>query len=614
MVLYFVARIIRVLRQITLPAFTRASGRRLALFCAAVGSIAVTEAVIPSTRMTGLERSQTIEPPREMDQQPFGPAGLTFGDVAQSADWLWPLGSLTRPDMQARLEADVVMAQDQWDSLVAKEAEDFSFAYRMRARQQIYVRYEVLVEGLQRALAGLDDLFTAPQVSGLAADKFVLAALAAARSDIGARAEAQYRDLVVQLAEFNDPNIGQQTLDQDPAYVALRDQVNAARDLSVAVSLSTLAFDRVYRSRGGLELAVDVTTPFPAFAAPMPLFDVSHPWTPLNDAAAQIGPRVGFANFVQFQDALTGRLRHDGLGISAADCRIAITDGVLERLCEISVPMKLNYDLTGVGCQTRDFDLVADDKLTARGTQVSAEFCKESWIYPHLTIVFAGDRFTVHPPRPASGAGLIKRPAPISLWQVEWEGDTRVLEGPETFAWAGGDSNLPKLIVTHGVRPEVRGVKIWRDFRRNYPWASVPDMIMGNGDNRFVPVTYGGFRHQFNVVEGFVLGGQQDQAVIPTVTGLDTEISRRQRAIQALSSDLRREVLANTHPSLDTTLCNLGIGLRLNDFERELKSSIMAYVTAASGNRCEAYYSYITILQLFERWNSAGSWLWMLKT
>ncbi|MFD0857560.1 hypothetical protein [Roseovarius aquimarinus] len=597
--------------------------RRGAMWIGAIAFIVAAEAFLPSTRLTGIERPEARSPVMMLSAM-APPDVRTYGDLAEAQPWLWSLGNITHAEAERRIAEDRARL-----AVLEEEASELS-------QEGILMRYQFgdLAEGyalLDEVLAGLDlgALYKggAASIPASALDAKIIAGLVALTTERSDRAGETYMGAQAALDAYLDAKGQTEGDPNDPEYTALR---SAMRDASSAFSAQS---SQLYRIRGladlvgGPRAAPAPGRAFPRFSQPITLYSDSE--TRRLPDEVMTGPRGTGVRMAAhaLMDAATGYERAPTRRITRQVC--AVIGGGDERapgtrLCEVAVALPIDYDLTGGDCAPSALPYGANADLGAPGSRMTAIACKEEWIHPHLHVVYGDGAFTVHAPMPEGIAVGDPQGAPLSLWSAMWKGQTQVLEPSATFAWDGKDDVLDGLTLVHGVRPQVREPRIWRDFGRDHPGPALGAITMAGWSFRhgYEPTRLSGFAAlKGSEIAPLVLVAGDDDDALRAVADwrrpvLKMAIGQREAMLNHLARfAVPGEALDAIPAGLSGRLQGAGCGyfrpaLRPvgND---DLRAELHAEVADVPGGACDAITAQAALFGALERGLAGGSWLWL---
>ena len=585
------------------------------------------EAVFPSTVLTGLERPVADPPARFSDEIVMPERAFTYGELAESAPWLWRLGTITRPEMERRLREDIATIEARIaDGRVINDALVSSFRFRDRSPQT----RKVALEGYEAALNGLDALFDEAEIPVVSATAYVRSSLEAA---FQARSDAiQARYLAASAAATEaQKSLGQ--LDQEaqaarrsnPDYIAIIRESDEAREewlysLHLSRAVSGDSFGDTLFPPGFSQ-----DTPFPEFSSPIPLVVRSRSVdiNMLRDVATGPSPERGLHNHLRMWWAgFAGHRRTAREYTNDISCGIyfADTDGDLktEYFCEVSQVLRANYDLTGGNC---DASIQSGDSmavLTAFGTQAHEGLCKETWVFPRVNLVVTNDTLSIYPPRPV---GAEAGSAPFSQWSVEIDGERVALDRPRTFPYRPGGRQLEELILIHSAKPRIQTPRIWRNFAVDRPGRAIDDAITGAAppQHAFVPVIY---EQPFNAtsrqtIEEFFEFGVSSVEGRPPAWEQYRGFGSRYRVVDALSKRLRDDASNRASDlrwqEVNGDFCTLGFASEFALQDRERSNELRSFAEKMPGPQCEIYFAMSQILRQAERISEGGNWLWLFQ-
>lgn len=305
------------------------------------------------------------------------------------------------------------------------------------------------------------------------ADRFVLNRLKIAADTGSDKAGRAYQAATAARMSYMDAKELDPHNSSDPEYLALLDAEDKASTALILINSQIYRIADYNGPLSGGRPQPDPGVPFVHFAAPIPLFEEAKTQPIFGPPIT--GPRAAFsmAGAVRkLWQAASGQRRAPSAHTALQHCVMlpawaqdapgAIVSGT--RLCEVAAVLPIDYDLTGTDCAASSLPIGPIDDLVLPGTRIADGACKETWIYPHLNVIYGTDFFTVHAPLP-QGIAPGDSGAPLSQWSAVWNGQEQVLALSATFAWNGSDPVLQDIELVHGVRPQVQYPRIWRDFR-----------------------------------------------------------------------------------------------------------------------------------------------------
>jgi hypothetical protein len=604
--------------------------RYTAMLAAVVGIIAAAEFLAPSMRLTGLAVPDVQMPPRYMADIPWTDAPLTYADVAGLAPWLWPLGALPRDAVIARIEADLVIAQAQAAQLeqrlsMTPGAADLLSDYRLRSE---FYGKNIQAEGLTLALADVRKRFTSPLVEARTADEFVSSRIESVLNERREAMNLKYAELNEQLSEIRAAS-GEGEI-TDPAYTALNEQLYRLSDTFMLPS--GLDFNFVAPVVGLVEPSAQRA--FPKFKSPL---IVSHTQETVQPGGVLHAPPPAAAPFTgagqALADAATGYRRAPDTQLTEQRCGIVITDSAtrptLRQQCEIALPLDIDYDVTGTNCRPGAVAAGSTADLALAGTRIAVEACKESWINPHLVVIFEQDSFTVHAPRPVGPDGAPVSPAPLSQWYATWGGTEMPLSPTARFPWDGTADVVSELTLRHDLQPQVTFGRRWEEFRGDISDIQASLMMlrgMTEDSTPTMPVTIDGLS-LFPVTPlaqiFAALGGAPPQAPPAESANareaerlaLKAALSRQYVFLGRVSLELRA-ALSGTNPqsvAIERLACSHDTATGYLALQPGVATQDESEITAMGVSTCAAMKAYGAILTSVERGLSEGSWIWMVE-
>ena len=609
--------------------------RRLVWMGVVVLIIGLCEMLAPSTVLTGRPKPPDTPPVKPLDEPRWTEATLSYSDVAALAPWLWQLGQVTPAEVRDRLTADVAIIDRQIAALPDLPPLGPQEYDAIRDRESRADVLPLMRIALTDALAQLDDLPVGADgtASGVDVDLFVLDRI---RTTISTEAAA--RKLVyeaAQEAEKKERLAGDGTAATE-AGIARSDA--AMRELMDKES----AYYRLVSSRGDLDDVHTALTsiaameprerPFPNLTTPVVAYEktVRHPAGNPVHSGPPPGPSL-FAGWRGLVGAFIGHRRAPGVLRSDQTCGASVTqtdDGPgLRRVCRVTLPLQIDYDLTGATCTEADLPLDTLADLPRQGTRRAAEGCKESWIYPDLVVEFHEDAFTVHAPAPSAVAGtpgVVQ--GPLTQWSATWLGRTVPLTPSARFDWDGKTPVLSGLTVRQDLRPGVADVRIWRDFATDRTGLRVRDALTGAARLKaapFAPLTLTDLRLpiQPEVAAAFMsLGMARDlDALTPsgTTTRLTWSIRARQYALTRAMWTLAGIDPGPVHLPEELPEPALACSADRDRFFFIMSPDYAPAPTdaARAGNTdpCNATRGADALLDALYRSAFAGTWLWMIE-
>ncbi len=585
-----------------------------------MGIVVGIEAVLPSSVLTGLDHPDPPAVAWFMDDIAMPAAPLTYGDVAGSADWLWALGSITQSDMRERLDADIaIMSKKMTDAERARPVLNSWLRNSDNATNQ------VMLEGLKAAHDSLGAFFDVNVKPADAAIDHVLLhvqatadAVTAERRELLVAAEKAFLDYRATMDEGAN-------VSEDPVASELRLASSKANTAWLNATGIALIYRAKHRRYAWVPDALNTDYAFPQFERPIVIYEDRLRFV-TESASVETGPgdsngAIGALRAVK--RAVTGARRapvrhfvHFRCGLSFVSDQSGTT---ATPVCEMAAPLAINYDLTGQGCEAGDFARGEITDLIKAGTHIAGDLCKESWIFPHLNVVFTPDSFTVHPPVPTGIAPNTGVRAPLSLWSLTWNGQAHVLDQPRRFPWDGGLKALPELTLTHGVRPGVATPRIWRDFDAARPGTDIPAAISADAGpaHRFIGTSY---ERQVSLARFTEPMRLMKLGTEPTpLRDADASFVKRLRQLQAMvkrvALETRQSAAENGETYAGGEFCELGRSQSILDTNTRdpFYEELQALARSMSSPTCETYYAYNRILEHVLHTRSDGSWLWLLE-
>lgn len=601
---------------------------RSRLFAGAVAIICALEYTAPSTRLTGWDPRPSLTPERHIDDLLVDTAGLTYDELAKSADWLWSLGYVTEAGVRARIAEDLERARVglalAGDDHVADNA---STDFTLRRKSELFYRYQVEVQGLLSAQSDLGTLFDQPRVTGADVDHFMQERFTQAAKAIVEPLAAAHTAALDRKSAYLEREDRPKANEADPVLEEMKAEERIAWNQSYAAREAGWAVDRhryVTQQRAQSPVA---GLALPAVTGFLPVYDVAtnDPWNPPVSVQSGPKPAGGFYRLLRrLGDAWIGYARVADTHITEQSCGFLVNgqDGAatLDRVCETAVPLPINYDLTAMDCGLDHSGAVPVNMLGSEGTLVSPNGCKESWIFPHLNVVYTPDSFTVYPPLPYGISADSDRSAPISEWVVTWGDVTHVLDGPAVFDWNGVSRVLPVLTLEHRVGGVAKDVKVWDDFRLETAGRDVTEAltVMANDPNLFEPISVTGLEvtgQEFVVpnmmrLGGFRLskGGYDDRRF----RALDKELRAHLSAALALSSP-PRPGSKDAETDLPSDKCGSSFFARLSSQITAAQKDLSSFEIDPSKHPCESFMYLHAVLEQLERSKSPSQWSWLLQ-
>jgi hypothetical protein len=584
----------------------RANVLKLFRYAGVIAVIVFCEMLVPSTKATGLVPPAPPTPVRQLADVSSSTDGLTYQSLANLAPWLWQTGDITRSDLAARIDADLAYAMAARAALQsAKPGEHIG--WQARKRLTILEIYSVAADKAQNAL---ESMFTSPKISGARADLFMADMILQAKADLVGQREQRQKRASRNLAEFSLANGGAEVDTTSPDYIALRDvlvaTINDVSDFRLAGSdLSSLQTDL----RNVAQNLPASGQQVPTFDGPLIMFENNQTHR-ITDAQFQSDTALPTTTPLseRLVDALGGRQRNPDKYIVEERCGIIIAkdrgDPDLRRICEIAIPLPVSYDLTGIQCGATPLTNVMTAGLTLPGTRVARDLCKETWLHPHLNIVFTGDSFTVHTPRPTGPDGRPLNTAPLSEWFVTWQGVEKPADPIATFDWDGVTPVLAGLTLRHDAQPHIISPKRWRDFRALTDAASIIAAISGDAvyasQTGWTPFVVKGidWRSLSPAARAFLA---RDTATQDQLDSLEFALATRLTTLSILGNT------ADTNRPCHTNLMQTGVGASFH------QSVLKPDVTAVLGNTgCAGIIAYGAVLNGLQRDLFQGNWIWMI--
>ncbi|QOL82003.1 hypothetical protein [Pseudooceanicola spongiae] len=588
--------------------FTRAEWHRMGGFVAVVGTIVAAELLVPSTRWTGLPPPPRIEPARYIDDLRWSEGALTFHDLADRHPWAWAFGTTDRAEVEQRIKGDLDLAAAQME----KNRERQPFLSSMALYAGVYAEddanYAVFSEGLTLAFKDLDALFRS---TGSSAGTRVTVAKADAFIAVHLKAAADVAQTVASKA----------SADADKAfddYVTLHDTAASEPPDPVRKRLADLKFDAwaarlAARSPGdaierGLQDVEEMSRQMssiqalPDFGVPLPVYEQKLT-VPADKVSLRIPPAVWSATAAlnALQDAVTGRKRAGPLATEEYRCVLASDDAAgtpgVQMLCEAALGLPIDYDLTAQSC----------------GDGIAWASCRESWIFPHLNVVYRKGSFTVYAPKPAAPAP--QTPA-LTQWVATWDGVERPLAPSATFAWDGETDVLGALALRQDPAAGVRDLRIWRDYRDETA-ITQPDAHAFRSVE--IPATTLTTRNE-SAPQFLALGTSRVSPPDPADTRLQV-VRRALEGRQDLLAFLASQTFSSSPENSDPDLPVSGLSPKC-EYHRtpygipvdiENVAALEVRMSIAEGSICDAMRAYGLLLDSLVRSAARGSWFWLMS-
>ncbi len=212
------------------------------------------------------------------------------------------------------------------------------------------------------------------------------------------------------------------------------------------------------------------TLELPEFPAQIEVFSTVKKISNIDIAAVQ--SRRGIDPFFkQLSSYLTKDVRLKQTAWKNLSCRIVISETntktiKAQRLCELIVPLGLNYDIVNPNCGPPS-KISKKFRFTSNLSKKVPSACIEKWVYPHLRIIASQTGIRVFPPRRIDFYGPVTRQEdlPISTWQIKLPTGTRQLDKPQNFSWDEvAKYKLKEITLIHLPAHNKPGTRIWQNF------------------------------------------------------------------------------------------------------------------------------------------------------
>ncbi len=594
---------------------------RFVKFAGAMAVIVGAEMALPSTALTGKPHPTPTPEPRHIDALPMTQAQMTYGDVAGSADWLWRLGTLTQAQVAEKLGTDIALLEQR-----LKGEEVPSQGYYPLTPGRAEETFRIGLEGMRQARDDLATFFEDGDKKANAVQDFILLRMQA----------AAYKH---QSARFAEKTAAEQAysahratmeedaaISSDPVAVKLAQASGDANRAWLDASSVLNRFQRKSRTALSAPGTLNQRHPFPNFQQPIPLFEQRLRVAALFMPRVDTGPdraNGAVGHWRAFKRALTGAVRSTEDQFSHIRCALVFppeqSGTTAMPVCAVSTPLPIDYDLTGQGCASDTMAAGEVVDLVTSGTHIAGDLCKESWSYPHLSILFTPDSFTVYPPLPAGMQ--TGDTAPLSLWSMTWAGEEHLLDQPRRFPWDGELLPFNELGMIHDVKPGVRTPRIWNDFNAARPGTDIAAAITGGGaDDRhsFSPRNHATLVASSRFLQPMALLNLGADPVASNVSAflVRRALTDQQEVLKDVAGRLRRENLNNIagFNAINAQFCKFGnmfVSPRTLGTDR---AQMQALAASVPGPECEVYYAHHTILDQVLRASHAGSWLWLLES
>jgi hypothetical protein len=612
----------------------------LAYVAGAVGVIALCEYLSPSSRLTGYDPKPSLTPTQMLNERPPTAVPPTIDALSQSADWLWALGTLTEQDIRDRLVADINTAQIKAREALSGGNQNTDVAELSYQRARDYRHFSLVAEGLGQVLNDLDTFLQGTPIaapddgqlalsqldlrSGPNVDQFILSQLkewARFKTDENRRI---MQEANARLNAFDKAGLTPDDLRQNETYVALRDQVDHTRNDWFAASgvMSNVRTNGSYLDQLVQIIQQDTSIPAMTRVIPMQAWD-NRRIRPSIEATVVEGPSEGgsLAHFAQrVNDAVNGYQRSATRHHQTLRCGLGFeqsADGpVLTPQCETAMVLPIDYDVTGLGCTDLTLGQANLDTMNVGTVLVAHQACKESWIFPHLNIVFRPTTFTVYPPVPSELSATPTAMPVLSRWILVWNGKLIDLNGPTTVDWDGTPAAFDTFKLIHRPHPDTQSPRIWDDFRLSRA-ATAPLELMTAAAYQdthafdavhIKPVQKDDIINKLSNFMAYFLGQAR-----PSRNGLDLTSEYLRQAIAEINRKLtsRHSTQDDSSPD-DAHFCALG-RMRLSSTNgRLIDEAIETYAQMAGDAPCHTLATAQVILRYAERLQVAGSWLWMV--
>ena len=576
---------------------------RVGRYAGVAGVIVVCEALAPSFVLTGHRLPVPAVPARHMDSIPMAREALSYADFAERASWAWSLGSVSRSEMERRIDADIATATEMLEASTKLEEQLPDSSVFSRLYGSRVPKLSAYIEGLQAARVDLDALFVTPQrldapfLVASKADSFIYQHI---------RRVLDVRKVALDTARYvaTDALVEYKALKGDaldpdaPEYLALTRAASETVDAMMGNYGPMNDLDMVRYSIEARANDHSVDKIVPQFRRPVQVFqDRRTVLAPSHAITAPPAPMSVKRVTRALSDAVKGYSRASDTVIEEHRCAIAIVDRsgtpMPEKVCESAVILPVRYDLTALQC----------------GAGIAPQACRERWDFPHLNVVYEQDRFTVYTPL------SVAADTRMSVWHVSWGGVEQALTPSATFMWDGRSDVLAGLIVRHDVGPDVVKPLIWADMRGADPDADL------SGANSFAPVTLSGpqIYSQSEIAPEFMSLGENIGA---RTTNPDWRIPKLRSAFEVhenLLSTAAREVRTPAAASGGSGLTDVTAPCTYMKFfnggevDVDIVASIRGILNVEDGQVCNAIFEYATVLQTLKRSTSGGSWLWMFQ-